>query len=80
MHIVQVDEGFSCPHVPDDNGIITAYAKQISHKVRKAYSMPEKAASPTGTQRQGKEGAGDETGLLGWSDQIAVNEHFQAAP
>lgn len=23
VHVIQVDEGFTCPHVPDDNCIIT---------------------------------------------------------
>lgn len=24
VHVIQVDEGFSCSHIPDDDGIITA--------------------------------------------------------
>lgn len=28
MHIVQVYKGFPCPHIPDDDGIVTAWNKQ----------------------------------------------------
>lgn len=24
VHVIQVDEGFSCSHIPDDDGVITA--------------------------------------------------------
>lgn len=64
MHIVQVDEGFPCPHVPDDNGIVTACRHQAhqSQGETSPHGMPEKATNPAGTQRHGKEGARLETG------------------
>lgn len=24
VHVIQVDEGFSCSHIPDDDGVVTA--------------------------------------------------------
>lgn len=82
MHVVQVDEGLPCPHVPDDNGIITACAKQISHRVREADAARE-SRSPTGAwgTGHGKKGAGDERlYLLGRVTRSLLKNTIKAAP